>query len=113
MADEYDDRLRWILAQARLTPQDLLDQYAAYHDTRRAFEAGYSTVDNLTSLVTPPVAAMLDLEDMMAAEPPLVERPPIRAGFAVQIFFVVLLAVLGGGVAVIVSALISMAGLVS
>jgi hypothetical protein len=64
----YDQRVVWILRQNGIGPFQLKEQYAAYKDKRAAFEAGFGTVDEMTVLVTPGVAAMLDLEDQMLAD---------------------------------------------
>jgi hypothetical protein len=64
----YDQRLAWILRQNRIGPFQLKEQYAAYKDKRAAFEAGYGTADEMAVLITPGVAAMLDLEDQMLAD---------------------------------------------
>jgi len=81
----YDQRVVWILRQNGIGPFQLKEQYAAYKDKRAAFEAGYGTVDEVAALITPGVAAMLDLEDQMLADftaeqqapqPALVEESP-------------------------------------
>ena len=64
----YDQRVVWILRQNGIGPFQLKEQYAAYKDKRAAFEAGYGTADDVAVLVTPGVAAMLDLEDQMLAD---------------------------------------------
>jgi hypothetical protein len=64
----YDQRIVWILRQNGIGPFQLKEQYAAYKDQRAAFEAGYGTVGDMTVLITPGVAGMLDLEDQVRAE---------------------------------------------
>ena len=65
---DYIQRVAWILRQNQLTPELLSWQYVAYKDQRAAFEAGYSTIDDMAALITPGVAAMLDLEDQILAD---------------------------------------------
>ena len=83
--NDYDQQVVWILRQNGIGPAQLKQQYVDYKDQRAAFEAGYGTADEMAALITPGVAAMLDLEDQMLADftaeqqapqPALVEESP-------------------------------------
>lgn len=77
MAD-YTRQVAWILRQERLTAPQLMRQYTGYKDQREVFESGCGTVGDMTALITPGVAAMLDLEDRMLADL-TADRPVGRA----------------------------------